>query len=131
TRISALGPTLAAVAAHRRLEPRKLGPLMRGELDWIVMKAMEKDRTRRYETANGLAMDVERYLRDEPVIARPASSLYRVAKFARRHKAGAAAASVVAAALVLGIIGTGYGLVRARGVLGQLRVENRRAEEAQ
>ena len=114
TRVSSLGPTLAAVAAHRRTEPRKLGQLMRGELDWIVMKAMEKDRTRRYETANGLAMDVKRYLEDEPVSARPAGAGYRLRKFATKHKVGFAAAGGVAAALVLGLALATAGFVRAR-----------------
>ena len=68
------------------IEPRKLSGLVRGELDWIVMKALEKDRDRRYETANGLAADVERYLDDEPVEACPPSAGYRLRKFARRNK---------------------------------------------
>ena len=114
TRLSSLGPTLATVAAHRRIEPRKLGQLMRGELDWIVMKAMEKDRTRRYETANSLALDVRQYLDNEPVSARPATATYRLRKFAAKHKVGFAAAAAVAAVLILGIIGTSAGLVRAR-----------------
>jgi serine/threonine protein kinase len=105
TRVGTLGPTLTTVAAHRRVEPRKLGQLMRGELDWIVMKAMEKDRTRRYETANGLAVDVRRYLENEPVAARPAGTGYRLRKFAAKHKVGFAATAAVAAALVLGIAG--------------------------
>jgi serine/threonine protein kinase len=114
TRISGLGTTLATTAARRRTEPRKLGQLMRGELDWIVMRALEKDRTRRYETANGLATDVRRYLDNEPVSARPASAAYRVRKFASKHKLGFGAASAGAAARVVGIIGTSVGLVRAR-----------------
>jgi serine/threonine protein kinase len=114
TRVSGLGPTLAAVAARRRTEPRKLGQLMRGELDWVVMKAMEKDRTRRYETANGLAQDVRRYLENEPVQARPLSAGYRLRKFASKHKVGAAAAAAGAAALVLGDAGTTAMLIRAR-----------------
>ena len=114
TRISALGATLATTAAHRRSEPRKLGPLMRRDLDWVVMKCLEKDRTRRYETANGLAADVRRYLADEAVQARPTSAAYRATKFVRKHKAVAFAAGAIAAALVLGIIGTSGGLVHAR-----------------
>ena len=68
---------------------------MRGELDWIVMKALEKDRTRRYESANGLARDVERYLADEPVEACPPSAGYRLRKFVRRHRVGALTAAAV------------------------------------
>src|SRR5262249_48406223 len=79
---------LPALAANRGTEPAKLTKLVRGELDWIVMKALEKDRSRRYEAANSLAMDLQRYLADEPVLACPPSAGYRLRKFARRHKAG-------------------------------------------
>ena len=85
TRISTLGDTRTAVAAHRHADPHRLSQLVRGDLDWIVMKALEKDRTRRYDTANGLAMDVQRYLTDEPVQACPPSAGYRLRKFARRQ----------------------------------------------
>jgi WD40 repeat protein/serine/threonine protein kinase/Flp pilus assembly protein TadD len=105
--------TLAKVAAARHTEPAKLTKLVRGELDWVVMKCLEKDRTRRYETANGLARDVERYLKDEPVQACPPSASYRFSKFARRHKGPVLAAALVLGALVVGIIGTSIGLVRA------------------
>jgi serine/threonine protein kinase len=113
TRISTLGATLTAVSSHRATEPKKLGSLVRGELDCIVMKALEKDRARRYETANSLAIDVRHYLENEPVSARPASATYRLRKFASKHKAGFAAAAAIAAALVLGIVGTSAGMVRA------------------
>ncbi len=79
---------LPSIAACRNIEPRKLSGLVRGELDWIVMKALEKDRNRRYETANGLAADLRRYLDDEPVQACPPSAWYRFGKFARRNKVG-------------------------------------------
>ena len=102
-----------AIAAHRRTEPAKLGRLVRGDLDWIVMKALEKDRDRRYETANGLAMDVQRYLADEPVQACPPSVRYRLRKFVRRNKGPVLAASLVVLALVGGIIGTTWGMIRA------------------
>jgi tetratricopeptide (TPR) repeat protein len=84
---------------------------MRGELDWIVMKCLDKDRSRRYETANGLAQDVERYLADEPVRACPPSAWYRFRKFARRNKRPVIAASVIVLSLVAGIIGTTAGMV--------------------
>ena len=113
TRVSTLGDALAGVAAHRRMEPRKLGQVMKGELDWIVMKAMEKDRTRRYETANGLGRDVERYLAGEAVTARPTSTAYRVSKFVRKYRMAVAAVVLLASSLVLGIVGTSVGLVRA------------------
>jgi WD40 repeat protein/serine/threonine protein kinase/tetratricopeptide (TPR) repeat protein len=91
---------LPSIAACRQVEPRKLSSLLRGELDWIVMKALEKDRNRRYETANGLAADLRRYLDDEPVQACPPSAWYRLRKFARRNRAALATAAVVAASLV-------------------------------
>jgi serine/threonine protein kinase/WD40 repeat protein len=77
---------LPAIAANRGLEPKKLSGLVRGELDWIAMKCLEKDRNRRYETPNGLAQDIERYLHDEPVLTGPPSALYRLRKFVRRNK---------------------------------------------
>jgi hypothetical protein len=84
-RLSGSG-TLPTVAAQRKLEPAKLTKLVRGDLDWIVMKALEKERGRRYETANGLARDIQNYLADEPVEASPPSASYRLRKFARKHK---------------------------------------------
>src|SRR5437660_750986 len=86
---------LTTTAKHRRIEPPKLVYLLRGDLDWIVMKALEKDRARRYETANGLARDVQRHLADEPVVARPPSTLYRLQKTARRNKVACAAGAAV------------------------------------
>ena len=104
TRLSALGAArLAGVAQARRSEPPKLIHLVRGDLDWIVMKCLEKDRARRYETANGLAMDLQRHLKHEPVVARPASSLYRLQKLVRRNKLAFAAAAGVVGALLLGL----------------------------
>jgi WD40 repeat protein/serine/threonine protein kinase len=94
---------LVTVARHRQSDAPKLIHLLRGDLDWIVMKALEKDRTRRYETANGLAMDLQRYLGNEPVLARPPSATYRFQKLVRRNKFAVAAASAVAAALILGL----------------------------
>ena len=93
--------TLPSIAANRHIEPKKLSTLVRGELDWIVMKALEKDRTRRYETANGFAADIERYLKDEPVVACPPSTVYRFKKFARRNKAALAVASAATLTLIL------------------------------
>jgi serine/threonine protein kinase/Tfp pilus assembly protein PilF len=116
---------LPSIAANRGLEPRKLSGLVRGELDWIVMKCLEKDRNRRYETANGLARDLERYLNDEAVQACPPSALYRLRKFARRHRGPVLAASIILVLLLAGIIGTTAGLLRA------LRAEQRTAEQRQ
>jgi WD40 repeat protein/serine/threonine protein kinase len=92
--------SLASISAVRKMEPHKLTQLLRGDLDWIVMKALEKDRTRRYATAIGLAADVQKYLADEPVEACPPSAAYRFRKFARRNKGALAAASVVGVAVV-------------------------------
>ncbi|MFL5241267.1 MAG: protein kinase domain-containing protein, partial [Gemmataceae bacterium] len=104
---------LPTLAANRGTEPAKLTRLVRGELDWIVMKALEKDRNRRYETANGFAMDVQRYLADEAVQACSPSAGYRLRKFVRRNKRPVLAASVVLLVLVAGIIGTTWGMLRA------------------
>src|SRR5207244_4209757 len=90
TRLSDSGAALASISANRHTEPAKLTKLVRGELDWIVMKCLEKDRNRRYETASGFAGDVQRYLADEPVLACPPSAGYRLRKFARRNKDGLA-----------------------------------------
>jgi tetratricopeptide (TPR) repeat protein len=122
TRLSAT-EELPSVAANRGLEPKKLSALVRGELDWIVMKALEKDRNRRYETANGLAHDLERYLHDEPVQASPPSTAYRLRKFLRRNRGPVLAVAVVLLALVVGIIGTTVGMERA------LRAKEAEAEQ--
>jgi serine/threonine protein kinase/tetratricopeptide (TPR) repeat protein len=112
-RISTLADGAVTVSVKRGSDPKRLSGLLRGELDWIVMKCLEKDRNRRYETADGLARDVQRYLNDEPVEACPPSAGYRLRKFARRHKGPVVAASLVAIALLGGIIGTTVGLVQA------------------
>ena len=91
----ATAAALATLAADRRTDPRRLARLLRGDLDWVVMKCLEKDRDRRYETADGLAQDVERYLADEPVQARPPSVAYRVRKFVRRNRGPVLAAAAV------------------------------------
>jgi WD40 repeat protein/serine/threonine protein kinase len=96
-------PELTTLAERRQTEPAKLPNLLRGDLDWIVMKCLEKDRTHRYETANALAVDIQRHLNTEPVVARPPSKLYRFERLVRRNKLAFAAAGVVAAALVVGL----------------------------
>lgn len=119
TRLSQAGETLPDVASRRSVQPERLGTLLRGELDWIVMKALEKERGRRYETASGLATDLRKYLAGEPVSAAPPSVGYQVRKFVRRNRAGVVAASLVLAALVLGIVGTSIGLVKSRSSLAR------------
>ncbi len=94
--------TLPSIAANRHVEPGKLSVLVRGELDWIVMKALEKDRTRRYETASAFAADVRHYLNDEAVVACPPSAGYRFRKFARRNRATIATTTTIAIALIAG-----------------------------
>lgn len=101
TRLST-SDSLASVAANRQIEPAKLSRLVRGEVDWIVMKALEKDRNRRYETANGLAQDIRRYLNDEAIIARPTSTLYRLQKVIHRNRAAAGLIGTIAMVLLLG-----------------------------
>jgi len=104
TRLSESHELLASIAAHRRIEPKRLGTLLRGDLDWIVMKALEKDRARRYETANGLADDVARHLAGEAVVAAPPSRAYRLRKFVRRNRGPVAAGLAIAASLFAGVI---------------------------
>jgi serine/threonine protein kinase len=113
TRLSQSGEALATISARRRTEPAKLGQVVRGELDWIVMKALEKDRTRRYETANGLARDVERYLKDEPVEACPPSAGYKLRKFARKYRTPLRVAGAFLLLLVLGVVVSAWQAVRA------------------
>jgi serine/threonine protein kinase/tetratricopeptide (TPR) repeat protein len=112
TKLSGSG-SLPSVAAQRSLEPAQLTRLVRGDLDWIVMKALEKERSRRYETANGLARDLQRYLTDEVVEARPPSTTYRLRKFFRRNKGLVRAVATVFLLLVAGIVGTSWGMLRA------------------
>jgi WD40 repeat protein/serine/threonine protein kinase len=113
TRISTLGQAATTISSQRKSDPKRLSQLIRGELDWIVMKCLEKDRNRRYETANGLTRDIERYLHDEPVQACPPSASYRLRKFARRNEGPLLAASFVLLALVGGMIGTVWQAVQA------------------
>ena len=124
TRLSTLGETLSMVSMHRKTEPAKLCALVKGDLDWIVMKALEKDRRRRYETASSLAADVRRFLAEEPVEARPPSALYRFRKLTRRHKVALSTAGFVAVALLLGTAVSVWQAVRAtRAERASLRSE--------
>jgi tetratricopeptide (TPR) repeat protein len=125
TRLSTLKDTQVEIAEQRGTDPGSLLKLLRGDLDWITMKAMAKDRTQRYSTASELAADIEHYLRHEPVTAGPPSALYRVRKYVRRHKLGVTAAGVVLLALVAGTAGTTIGLLRA------VRAEKKAVEEAE
>src|SRR6266542_189590 len=115
TRLSTmLNADLTTTASRHHTDAPKLINLLRGDLDWIVMKTLEKDRTRRYETANALAMDILRHLENEPVLASPPSSLYRFQKLVRRNKSVFAAVSAVAGALVIGLGLSLYLFIRER-----------------
>jgi serine/threonine protein kinase len=113
TRLTESREALPGLAAHRRTDPGRLTREVRGELDWIVMRCLEKDRTRRYETASGLAHDVERYLAGEAVEACPPSASYRLGKLARRHRAALAAVAAFALLLACGAAVSAWQAVRA------------------
>ena len=102
---------------------------MRGDLDWIVMKALEKDRTRRYESASGFARDIERHLEGDPVEAGPPSTVYRLRKLARKHRAGLITAAVVLLCLIAGIAGTTLGLFEARRQTSIAEDERQKAQD--
>ena len=114
TRLSPNTPTLSSLATFRRTEPKRLGMLVQGELDWIVMKSIDKDRRRRYETPTSLANDILAHLKGEPVQAAPPSTAYRIQKFVRRNRGLVIGTAAVMAALLIGVCGTTWGLIRAR-----------------
>ena len=123
--LCALGQSeLVTVAAGRQLDTARLVHRVRGDLDWIVMKCLEKDRARRYETANELAMDIRRHLESEPVTARPPTQWYRMRKLVQRHKLAISAAASVSVALIVGLCVATWALVRERAA-------RTRSEEAQ
>jgi serine/threonine protein kinase len=135
TRLSALGDSAAALAADRGLDVKRLAHLLAGDLDWVVMKALEKDRNRRYDTPGSLAEDVERYLRREAILARPPSTFYRLNKFARRHRAAVLTAAAVTALLLGGAAVAGWQALRATRAEAEARAaaaaERRAKEEAE
>jgi serine/threonine protein kinase/WD40 repeat protein len=118
-------------ASLRRLlqQKRELIGAVRGDLDWITMKALEKDRQRRYETVNGLAMDIERHLNCEPVVARPPSRLYEFQKTVRRHKFGFAAAAALVLVLAAGVVGSTWQAVRATRAEREQALQRKRADD--
>jgi len=118
-------PEVAALWENRRTNANALRRKLKGDLDWITMKALEKERERRYETANALAQDVKRHLRDLPVVAGPPSTTYRMQKFVRRNRTGVIAAGFVFVAVIAGIFGTTAGMIRA------VRAEKRAVVEAE
>jgi eukaryotic-like serine/threonine-protein kinase len=136
TRLSTMGMAEAVtVAKSHGAQIPALVRVVRGDLDWIVMKCLEKDRTRRYETANGLAMDIQRHLRNEPIVARPPSAAYRFQKLVRRNKLAFTAATGVVLALAVGLAVAAIGLVRERAArvraVAAEREQSRLREEAQ
>ena len=122
--------SLPSIAAQRGIEPKALQRTLAGDLDWIVMKSLEKDRNRRYETANGLARDIERYLHEEPIEARPPSMTYQFRKLLKKYRPQAFAAGLVLAALIVGIIGTSWGLRRAHLAEGKAKDSESKALQA-
>jgi serine/threonine protein kinase/WD40 repeat protein len=130
TRMNSLGQAGGTVSANRRSDPQQLSKLFKSELDWIVMKALEKDRNRRYETASAFAADVERYLKDEAVQACPPSAGYRLRKIFRRYKGAVLTASLVVLLLVGGIIGTTLGMLRATDAETDAVSEAKQKEDA-
>jgi WD40 repeat protein/serine/threonine protein kinase len=129
TRISTLGQAASTVSDNRQSDPKQLGQLMRGELDWIVMKALEKDRNRRYETASAFAADVQRYLQDEPVLACPPSAGYRLRKFARKNKKLLATAAGFAALLIAGATVSTWQAVRATQAEAEAQANEKQAHD--
>jgi serine/threonine protein kinase len=130
TRLSTLGQAAATVSANRQSDPQKLSRLMRGELDWIVMKALEKDRNRRYESASAFAADVQRYLADEPVLACPPTLRYRLGKLLRKHRGPAAAVAAVWLVLICGIAATAAAYFQADAAKRAEAEQRRAAEQA-
>jgi WD40 repeat protein/serine/threonine protein kinase len=130
TRISTLGQAAITVSTDRRSGPKQLSRLCRGELDWIVMKALEKDRNRRYESASAFAADVQRYLHDKPVQACPPSAWYRFRKFARRNKAAVLAATSVALGTLLAVAGLASAVQVLAASNAQIKEEQRQTNEA-
>jgi tetratricopeptide (TPR) repeat protein/tRNA A-37 threonylcarbamoyl transferase component Bud32 len=130
TRLST-NEALPSLAAVRQIDPRRLTAMLKGELDWVVMKCLEKSRERRYETANGLARDIQRFLSGETVEARPASTGYRVSKFVRRNRRPIAAAGLLLLSLVAGLCGTLYEMVRAQQATANFQIAKNEAEEKQ
>ncbi|MGO9465807.1 MAG: tetratricopeptide repeat protein [Isosphaeraceae bacterium] len=128
-RLSSSG-SLPSIAARRHTEPAKLSKLVRGDLDWITMKALEKDRTRRYETANGLARDIQRYLSDEAVEACPPSATYRLRKLAKKHRTALSTATALALLLLAGITVSAWQAVRATRAETDAQAERQKAEAA-
>lgn len=132
TRVTSAGGAAAAeIARRRRTDPATLRRVLRGDLDWIVMRCLERDRGRRYDTASSLARDIHAHLAHQPVSAGPPSATYWMRKFVRRHRAGACTTVLVAFALALGAIGTLAGWVQARSERDRAIASERLARAAE
>jgi WD40 repeat protein/serine/threonine protein kinase/formylglycine-generating enzyme required for sulfatase activity len=114
SRLGSLGESASGISLQRQTNPRRLGLIMKGDLDWIAMKALEKDRTRRYDSPAQMAEDVQRYLQSEPIIARPPSFAYRLKKVTRRHRFAVVTAASTLALLIVGIVATSTQMLRAQ-----------------
>jgi hypothetical protein len=129
-RISTLGENGETVSQNRRIDPQGLQRIVRGELDWIIMKALEKDRSRRYDTVSALAADVQHFLAREPISAGPPSRLYRLRKFVTRNRGAVVAVIALAATLIAGTIGSTIGLISAMRAKSEALQAKRAADEA-
>ena len=129
TRLSESREALPSISAHRKTEPARLTRLVKGELDWIVMKALEKDRTRRYETASGLARDIQRHLDGDSVEACPPSKSYRFQKFVRKHRTGLATTAAFVLLLAMASVFSAYQAVLANRSRQLAEAERRRADQ--
>ena len=129
-RVSTLqSEALSTTSQRRSIDPRRISATLHGELDWIVMKSLEKDRGRRYESASAFATDIRRYLTDEPVLACPPSTMYRFHKFARKQRAALATAVALAASLILGTTASAWQAVRATTAEAQANANATQAQE--
>ncbi|MGB5296165.1 MAG: serine/threonine-protein kinase [Thermoanaerobaculia bacterium] len=129
TQVTRLGDSSSTAAENRGTTVLALVKSLKGDLDWIIIKALEKDRSRRYMTAHALALDIGRFQRNEPVEARPPSAAYRIRKFVGRHRVGVAATGVVLVVLIFGILGTTFGLIRALHAEREARTEAETAQQ--
>jgi WD40 repeat protein len=131
TRVSTLGAeALSTISQRRGTDPRRISATLRGELDWIVMKALEKDRSQRYESASALAADIQRYLSDEPVLACPPTTMYRFQKFARKYQPALATAAAIALCLLLGTTVSAWQAIRATQAEAQATANEAQAKQA-
>src|SRR5262249_36647981 len=119
---------LSTTSQRRSTDPRHISATLRGELDWIVMKSLEKDRSRRYESASAFATEIQRYLDDEPVLAGPPSTMYKFHKFARKHRAALATAVAIATSLILGTTASAWQAVRATTAEAQANANEAQAQ---